>query len=134
LLSNSILAVFANKKIKTLILFNNELDSKGAKEFVSTTLTKLNLAANKLDDDCAEALASISSLKELNLSMNSITEKGAKILSKLCDSPSFQKIHLGANPIPQALLIEFATFNKRNRQLENSARDVQPTAAKRSKT
>lgn len=73
------------------------------------SITSLNLSGNNIKDEGASALATVSTLKELDISYNRITAVGAEALAKT----DLQKLSLEANPI-----VYFRSSNEKYEQFE----------------
>lgn len=73
------------------------------------SITSLNLTGNAITDEGAIGLATVSSLKQLDISYNDITVTGAEVLAKT----DLQKLSLEANPI-----VYFRSSNEKYEQFE----------------
>ncbi len=74
------------------------------------SITSLNLSGNNIKDEGAIALATVSTLKELDISYNRITAVGAEALAKT----DLQKLSLEANPV-----VYFRSSNEKYEQFES---------------
>lgn len=74
------------------------------------SITSLNLSGNNIKDEGAIALATVNTLKELDISYNRITVVGAEALAKT----DLQKLSLEANPV-----VYFRSSNEKYEQFES---------------
>jgi Leucine-rich repeat (LRR) protein len=100
-----------NSSLKRLTLFNNGITFDVQDPLPSNrSLVNLSLSYNHLNDKCDQVLkdlASIPTLKELDLTENDLTEKGALILLQY-KTNSLEKINLKRNYIEDTSLVEKA--------------------------
>ena len=100
--SSSVKSFFKSKNLESLSLNLNRLTfSKDDKLPENSSLVKVDLSFNRIDDECESVLgnlASIPTLKELDLSHNYIGSKGTAILNRY-KSPSLTQINLEKNRV-----------------------------------
>lgn len=89
----------------------------------NSTVTRLRLGANQIDDlhaqILADALRANSTLTALGLGHNCVTDKGAKYLAEaLHSNASLQVLGLGDNPITRTCLTDFAKALEYNGALQ----------------
>jgi len=72
-------------------------------------------------------------LRKVDLSRNSITEAGGKVLLDLCGSSNLQEVDLSSNLVPKSMLIEFVRHTKKNRQDQALGNDIEASPTKKSK-
>lgn len=98
-----------NHILERLDLRKNRIGDRGAQDLLASicdqahpTLTSLNLSENLLTDLSLLGLLTLEPLKEIYLGNNSITDRGALDLARLClNSSSIERLHVPGNCMTQ---------------------------------
>lgn len=109
-----------NKTVKSITMFNNNLDDQNVAQIfdamrMNTTLTTLDLSNNKITDEGAKTIADFietnTTLEALSLTHNNITDKGAlMILESLKKNKSIKGINLYQNSVSDNVIFSIVSF------------------------